>query len=350
MGGIHRRIHGLMARSIEAGLFPGASWLVEAGGLEASRGALGHAQIMPASRPMTADTIFDLASLTKPVCTGTLAMLFWQEGLLDPEDRMGDHLPQFSGGWRDDVTIAQVLSHSSGLPSGIPLSKLCREPGEVLERICEVEKAYEPGTRTLYSDTGFILMGKLLERVSGETLACLASRKVFSPLEMVNTAFNPASQLRERIAATQNHPERGVLVGEVHDGNAAFMGGVSGHAGLFSTVGDLAAFSRAMAGRGASLLDKGTIESATRIWSDDGENAYGLSWFKRKSPINMAGSLLSERAFGHTGYTGTSIWIDPARELVAILLTNRVHPDGAPERIPEMNRVRATFHDIAAGV
>lgn len=349
MGGINRRIQRLVAGSIETGLFPGASWLVEKNGLETSRGALGNAQIVPKSRSMKLDTIFDLASLTKPVCTGALAMLLWQEGLLEPDDRVGEHVPEFSGGWRDSVTIGQVLSHSSGLPSGIPLSELCRTPGEVLERICEVEKAYEPGARTLYSDTGFILMGKLLERLSGKTLDSLASGKVFSPLEMADTAFSPASQLRDRIAATQNHPERGVLVGEVHDGNAAFMGGVSGHAGLFSTVGDLAAFSRAMLGRGPSLLDRETIEAATRTWSDDGENAYGLAWFKRKYPINMAGSLLSERAFGHTGYTGTSIWVDPACDLVAILLTNRVHPGRAPERIPEMNRVRATFHDIAAG-
>jgi CubicO group peptidase (beta-lactamase class C family) len=350
MGRIHRKISRLISGSIAVGLFPGASWLVEKKGREESRGSLGNAQVVPIVRPMAGNTIFDLASITKPICTGTLSMIFWQDGILDPGEKVGQYLPEFSGAWRDDVTVGQVLSHSSGLPSGIPLSEVCSTRGEVLERVCKVEKAYEPGTRTLYSDTGFILMGGLLERLAGEALDSLASRRIFYPLSMVDTAFTPAAQLRNRIAATQNQPERGgVLVGEVHDGNARFMGGVSGHAGLFSTVDDLAAFSRAMLGRGATILDREIIERATETWSDDGDNAYGLSWFKRKSPINMAGTLLSDRAYGHTGYTGTSIWVDPAQDLIAILLTNRVHPERVPERIPEMNQVRARFHDIAGG-
>jgi CubicO group peptidase (beta-lactamase class C family) len=127
------------------------------------------------------------------------------------------------------------------------------------------------------------------------------------------------------------------------------MGGISGHAGLFSCLDDLATYSRMMLCAGNRLLKPGTIEDATRIWSDDGENAYGLSWFKRKSPINPAGEVFSPRAFGHTGYTGTSIWMDPDRDLFAILLTNRVHPERAEERIPEMNRLRGRFHDISAG-
>jgi CubicO group peptidase (beta-lactamase class C family) len=208
--------------------------------------------------------------------------------------------------------------------------------------------AYEPGGGTLYSDVGFILLGRMLEHISGREIDDLARERIFSPLGMKNTMYNPPAALQDCIAATQDIPERGgVQVGKVHDGNARFMGGISGHAGLFSCLDDLASFSRMIIGGGNELLESGTIDEATRIWADDGENAYGLSWFKRKSPINPAGGSLSPRAYGHTGYTGTSIWFEPDRRLFAILLTNRVHPDGPAERIPEMNRLRGKFHELS---
>jgi len=343
-------IRELVESSIRGGLFPGAVWLVERRGDLISLGSAGHSQLVPVERSMSEHTIFDLASLTKPVVTGTLFMLFWERGMLDPEKPVGHYIPRFRGGWRDNVMLKQLLSHSSGLPSGLPLSKICKDPSEVLGKVCEAERAYGPGSSTLYSDVGFILMGKILERVSGRELDQLAREEVSRPLGMGRTMYNPPGELREGIAATQELPERGgILVGTVHDGNAYFMGGISGHAGLFSCAGDLAEYGRMMLGTGRKLVKGETIELATRIWSDDGKNAYGLSWFKRKHPVNPAGTSLSSRAFGHTGYTGTSIWFDPERELLAILLTNRVHPRRAARRIPEMNALRARFHDLAAG-
>jgi len=343
-------IRELIESSIKEGLFPGAGWLVERCGTLISMGSAGHSQLVPVERSMSDRTIFDLASLTKPIVTGTLSLILWERGILDPEQPVGHYIPRFSGGWRDEVMLKHLLSHSSGLPSGLPLSKLCRDPSEVLAKICEAEGVYEPGSATLYSDVGFILMGKILERVSGRELDELAREEVFSPLGMDRTMYNPPGDLCGGMAATQDFPERGgVMVGNVHDGNAYYMGGVSGHAGLFSCVDDLADYGRMMLGTGVKLVGSKSIELATRIWSDDGKNAYGLSWFKRKHPVNPAGSQLTPLAFGHTGYTGTSIWLDPGKELLAILLTNRVHPRRAAERIPEMNAVRAGFHDLAAG-
>lgn len=350
MVGIQAEVRRLINESISSGLFPGAAWLVERGGEVKARGAAGSAETRPVRRAMTEETIFDLASLTKPIVTGTLSLLMWQRGCLSMAEGVGAHLPEFTGGWRDSVSLAQVLSHSSGLPSGLNLSELCADPSEVLNAICRAKNQYPPGTSTLYSDIGFILMGKLLEGASGMALDAMAKEEIFNPLGMKRTMYTPPPDLRGEIAATQDSPARGrVLVGEVHDGNAYFMGGISGHAGLFSCLDDLAAYCRMMLGRGRRILSQDTVSEATRIWADDGRNAYGLSWFKRKSPVNPAGSRLSDGAYGHTGYTGTSLWIDPASEFFALLLTNRIHPDRAPERIPEMNRTRRAFHDIAVG-
>ncbi len=322
--------------------------MVEERGRIAARGTAGRAQEVPVKRKMAQATLFDLASLTKPIVTGTCCMVLWQRGELSIEMPVRHYLPEFGGGWRNRVLVSQVLSHSSGLPSGLPLSKLCASPSEVLDRVCEAKMEYHRGSKTLYSDVGFILLGKLIERMSGVAIDALAKREVFDPLGMRMTMYKPGEELRELIAATEDVRSRGgVLVGEVHDGNAHFMGGVSGHAGLFSCVGDLARYCRMMLGRGPRVLSQDTVALATRVWADDGSNAFGLSWFKRRSPIDPAGNHFSEMAYGHTGHTGTSIWIEPTRDLFAILLTNRVHPDSAPDRIPEMNRLRAQFHDLA---
>lgn len=349
-GGVDERITSLIRSSICSGLFPGAVWLVQEGDGIVSRGQAGLAQRVPSQRHMRRQCIFDVASLTKPVCTGTIALKLWEGGELSPDEHFGRYLPQFSGGWRDGITLGQVLSHSSGLPSGLPIPKLCKDPSQVLDCICKAEMAYAPGSRTLYSDVGFILLGKLLERVSGKALDVLGNRVVFGPLGMDRTMYRPPRRLRPEIVATErSRSGRGALVGVVHDGSARFMRGVSGHAGLFSSIDDLAKFCRTMLGKGHAVLSRQTIERATSVWADDGENAYGLGWFKRRSPENPASRHFSKLAYGHTGYTGTSIWIDPARDFFAILLTNRVHNQTDAGRIPEMNRMRRRFHDLALG-
>lgn len=346
---IHRKVRDLITSSVSDGLFPGAVWHAEERGVILTEGHTGCAELGPQGREISSDSVFDLASLTKPVCCGTLCLLMSEEGRLDLGEPVGSYVPEFSGGWRDDVRVVQLLCHSSGLPSGIPLSRICREPGEVLDAVCRSEMAYAPGTRSLYSDVGFILLGKMLERLTGSPLDRLAQIEVFGPLGMDSSMFVPGPHLSDRLVATQQLASGQVLVGQVHDGNARFMGGISGNAGLFSSVADLCKFCRMMLGREGSLLSASTISEATRIWIDDGANAYGLSWFKRRSPENPASIHFSPEAYGHTGYTGTSIWIDPARDFFAILLTNRVHPLDRTERIPEMNRVRRRFHNMCLG-
>lgn len=349
MRGAHDQIEELIERKIDSSLFPGAVWLVERRGQIVSEGSLGHASIIPDKRPMSRDTIFDLASVTKPVCTGTLLLEMWEKGQIDIEDPVNAYVPAFSGGWKDEVHISHLLSHSSGIKP-ISFRDTCDDRSEVLDHICSAERAYEPGTKVAYIDLEFVFLGKILESIRQRPLDELAEEEVFAPLGMTNTMFRPPRGMRDRIAATQNSPDRRkVLVGEVHDGDAHFLGGVSGHAGLFSCVGDLARFCRMMLGHGPDLLSRETIEEATRIWSDDGVRAYGLSWLKRKGPIDPAGSAFSPKAYGHTGYTGTSVWLDPDKEMFAILLTNRVHPDRNADRIPEMNATRARFHELASG-
>jgi len=344
-------IEELIRASIKSGLFPGAAWLVEEGGRELGVGWMGHAEIAPGVRKMSRSTIFDLASLTKPVCTATLCLLMRDRGSLSFQEKVSAYVPSFSGGWRDGVRVSQLLSHSSGLPSGLDLRGICSDPSEVLDRVCEVQGAYPPGGKTLYSDVGYILLGKLLEGLLGSPLSQLARDQIFDPLGMSRTVFCPAPWLRQDIASTLYLPEQGkVLTGEVHDGNARFMGGVSGHAGLFSCLDDLRGFCRMMLGLGTPLLARGTIEEATRIWAADGENAYGLSWFKRRSGSSPFSLHFSEGAYGHTGYTGTSIFVEPERDLFAILLTNRIHPKDNRDRISEMNMVRREFHELALGV
>jgi len=347
---IDDKITCLIDSSISLGLFPGAVWLVEERGRVVSRGQVGLAQRVPSRKPMRRKSIFDVASLTKPVCTATIGLKMWEWGELSPDEPVGRHLPEFSGGWRDGVTVGQVLSHSSGLPSGLPIPKLCKDPSQVLDCICRTEMVYVPGSRTLYSDVGFMLLGKLLERVSGQALDTLGRRIVFEPLRMDRTMYRPPRRLRPEIVATErSRTGRTALVGVVHDASARFMGGASGHAGLFSCVDDLAKFCRMMLGKGQTFLSRQTIEKATSIWADDGANAYGLGWFKRRSPDDPASKHFSKSAYGHTGYTGTSIWIDPARDFFALLLTNRVHNQSDASRIPEMNRTRRRFHDMALG-
>jgi len=347
---IQGRIASLIGSSISSGLFPGAVWLVEEAGRLVSQGVAGLAQEVPQRIAMHETCVFDLASLTKPVCTATIALRMWEAGELSLDEPVKSYLPEFSGGWRNRVVLSQILSHCSGLPSGLPIPQLCKDASQVLGAICKARMEYEPGSRAIYSDVGFILLGKLLERVSGQSLDALGGQVVFRPLGMRRTMYRPPRRLRPDIAATQrSQTGRTALVGVVHDGTARFMGGVSGHAGLFSCVGDLGKYCGMMLGRGKRLLSSRTIQEATRVWAAHGRNAYGLGWFKRRWPENPASMHFSESAYGHTGYTGTSIWIDPARDFFAILLTNRVHSKSDGGRIPEMNRVRRKFHDLALG-
>ncbi|HWN42439.1 MAG TPA: serine hydrolase domain-containing protein [Thermoanaerobaculia bacterium] len=274
--------------------------------------------------PVTAATLYDLASLTKVVATTTMAMILVDEGRLDLDRQVRDFLPGFQSG---AVTVRHLLSHSSGLPALAPFFKEIRGKAAYVERIQAMDLVYPPGSRSIYSDPGVILLGEILEQIAGEPLDAFVRRRVLEPLGMKDTMYLPPPGLLPRIAPTEFDPWRGRLVhGEVHDENALAMGGIAPHAGLFSTAGDLSRFAQMMLNGGiGGVVSPETIELFTRK-AGIPESDRALGWDTKSAEGSSAGTLLSSSSFGHTGFTGTSMWIDPERQIYLILLTNRVHP------------------------
>ncbi len=339
------------------------------------------------SAPVTPETIYDIASLTKVVATATAAMILVERGMLALDDSVTRYVPEFVEPYdvatdplwtaRSEVTVRHLLAHTAGLPAYEKFFLRAREKAHVLEEALLLPLEEPPGLRTLYSDVGFILLGEILERVSKERLDSFCGREIFEPLGMRQTCFNPPQELRERIAPTEFDQtfRRRLVWGEVHDENAWVMGGVAGHAGLFATAGDLGRFCRMMLGEGkiegermAGGLERGpntqqliqpeTVREFTRpsfAKASEGRPSYdeaseggaaagtprGLGWDK-PSEASSSGRYFSAASYGHLGYTGTSVWIDPEKSLYVILLTNRVHPTRANEAI---RAVRPALHD-----
>jgi beta-glucosidase-like glycosyl hydrolase/CubicO group peptidase (beta-lactamase class C family) len=292
----------------------------------------------PAVKP---DTLYDVASLTKVVATTTMAMILVDEGKLDVRKPVSSFIPGFRGGAKDKVTVENLLTHSSGLEAWAPLYKEVHGKDEFLRKVVAMDLAYEPGTKSVYSDLGFFLLGEVLERVAGEPLDAFVTRRVFEPLGMTSTMFCPSKDLVSCIPPTERDAWRGRLVqGEVHDENAYAVGGVAPHSGLFSTAPDLARFAQMLLNGGVfenrRIVSRATVERFTRR-ADVPDSARAYGW-GTPSANSSAGDLLSSRAFGHTGFTGTSMWIDPERNLFVILLTNRVHPTRENDTIRQVRR------------
>ncbi len=309
--------------------FPGAVVAVARDGALVHLSAHGRLSFEAAAAPVRTDTIYDLASLTKVIVTTTLAMRYVDSGELLLARPISAYLPGASGGFADIVTPRHLLSHSSGLDWGAPLYLELEGRAAYVERILQMELVYEPGSKSLYSDLGFILLGEILERVGGAPLEELAARHVLGPLGMRDTSYRPPPDLLNRIAPTEKDEWRGRLVhGDVHDENAYAMGGVAPHAGLFGTAQDLARFAQMMLNGGVfehqRLASRATLEGFVAVTDVPGSSR-GLGW-DTPSGVSSAGTLMSRESFGHTGFTGTSLWIDASRKLFVILLTNRVHP------------------------
>ena len=293
---------------------------------------------------MKADTIYDLASLTKVIVTTTMAMVLVDEGRSTCRVRSA-FLPGFRGGDKDKVTVEHLLTHSSGVDWWAPLYKELTGQPAYVKRIVSMDLKYTPGEKALYSDLGLILLGEILERVAGQSLEAFARERLFAPLGMKDTTYRPGKELLPRIAPTEVVAERGGLVhGVVHDENAMALGGVAPHAGLFGTAPDLARFAQMMLNGGVydhkRIVSRATIERFTGEIRVPGSSRT-LGW-EKPTGDNSAGARLSPSAFGHTGFTGTSLWIDPARKLFVILLTNRVHPTRENNQI---RQVRKDAHD-----
>jgi beta-glucosidase-like glycosyl hydrolase/CubicO group peptidase (beta-lactamase class C family) len=337
-------LDGVIDRALAARAFPGGVVAVGKDGALVHLRPFGHLTYDAGSPSVQADTIYDLASLTKVVVTTTMAMILVDEGRLDITRPVSAFLPAFHGGNKDKVTVEHLLTHSSGVDWWAPLYKELSGQAAYVKRIVSMDLKYEPGEKALYSDLGLILLGEILERVAGQSLDAFARERIFAPLGFKDTQYRPGKALLPRIAPTEVVAERGGLVhGVVHDENAMALGGVAPHAGLFGTAPELARFAQMMLNGGVydhhRIVSRATVERFTgQIRVPGSSRAYG---WEKPTGDNSAGSFLSPSAFGHTGFTGTSIWIDPARKLFVILLTNRVHPTR------ENNQIRQVRKDVA---
>lgn len=339
----------ILDRAIAARAFPACSLAVTSRGELVACRALGRFTYDPSSAEVTTATLFDLASLTKVLATTAMAMILYERGLLDLQAPVTAVVPAFAKGQDDhdarrrEVTLRMLLAHSSGLPAYKKLFLHAESREEILQAALTTRLTAAPGTRAEYSDIGFIILGIALERLADESLDAFCQREIFGPLGMRHTTFNPAAILKNKIPPTADDRtfRHSIIQGEVQDENAGVLGGVSGHAGLFSTAEDLAIFAHAMLHGGHPILRLETVELFSRRESAPEGTSRGLGW-DTPSPPSQSGKYFSPRSFGHLGYTGTSLWIDPERQVSITLLTNRTWPDCQNQAIKQ---VRPAIHD-----
>jgi CubicO group peptidase (beta-lactamase class C family) len=339
----------IVSRGILAGGYPGASVVVGRKGYSVYQKGFGHLEWTNQSQTVSpTETIYDLASLTKVVATTTAAMILWEEGRLRLDAPVAAYIPEFTGGEKNRVTVRQLLTHQSGLPAGRNLWRIARTPAEARKAVIETSLARKPGTRVVYSDLGMDMLAFVVETAAGEKLDTFLEKRVYGPLGMTNTFFRPARTLVTRIAPTEVSPPRGYRIrGEVHDENAFALGGVAGHAGLFSTAADLSVFAQMMLNGGEYNGVRIVADSTVKLFTRRTAETRALGWDTADGQ-GGSGQFLSSRAFGHTGFTGTSIWIDPEREMFVVLLTNRVHAPRAPRPATVIMDVRHDLADAAA--
>ncbi len=324
------QIDGVVAAGIDAGEMPGCVVCIGRQGKIAYLKAYGYQQIEPEKSEMTIDTVFDMASITKPVATATSTMLLVHRGSLKLNDRVAEHLPEFAQNGKDQVTIEDLLLHQSGLTPDNALSDYEDGPAKAFENVYALSLRAEPKTKFMYSDVGFIVLAELIRKKTGQDVHEFSQENIFRPLGMSETGYLPRQELRERSAATEQREGRWMR-GEVHDPRAYCLGGVAGHAGLFSTAQDLAVFAQMLLNggeyNGKRILDTGTLDVMTAGY-EVSSGIRGLGWDKQTGYSSNKGDGFSERAFGHGGFTGTTFWVDPELDLFVIFLSNRLHPDG----------------------
>jgi len=330
---------------------PGAVVVIGHGGRIVYRRAFGYRALVPRRLTMRVDTIFDLASLTKVIATTTAIMQLLEQGKLRLEDPVANYWPEFGANGKDEITVREVMTHYSGLPPDLQLEPAWSGYETAMKMIEQASPINPPGTRFVYSDVNYETLGELVHRLSGEPLNVYCATHVFKPLHMRSTMFLPPASLRMRIAPTQYRDgDHGPLLwGVVHDPTAQDMGGVAGHAGLFSTADDLAIFAQMLLDGGRSdgvrVLTTMSVDKMTSSQTPAGKMAVrGLGWDIDTAFSSNRGGLFPAGSFGHTGFTGTSLWIDPFSRTYVILLTNAVHPEGKGNVIA----LRSQIADIAA--
>ncbi len=359
-------IGSLLAKAIAAGDFPSAVYAVAERGRIRFADALGFAVSTEQQHRATLETIYDLASLTKPLITGLLCARCAERGELNFDSPVANYLKQFERADKRALTVRQLLTHTSGLPAWRPLYITTNGQRErTLDVIADEPLDYESGTQVVYSDLGFITLGLLLERIIGASLAEIAQREIFAPLKLQRTFFNPDKAFLPDVAASEstgNAYERemcggnwgagdfkswreNLIWGEVHDGNAHFLGGAAGHAGLFSTALETLKLAEQFIGARTTLLAPETCQLFRQNMTSGLNEARSIAWQLAATEGSTAGDALPPDAFGHTGFAGTSCWVDAEHERIFILLTNRTHNRALP--FANINSVRRRFHALA---
>ncbi|MBL7093921.1 beta-lactamase family protein [candidate division KSB1 bacterium] len=331
----------LIETAIEKEEIPGAAILVARKGKIVTRKAFGFSQLIPEKKPMKIDQIFDLASVTKPVATATSIMIMIEQGHIRLSDKVKQYIPEFStfvdedGNTKKDARIWHLLTHTSGL---LPYTN-ANEAAKILGRPCDLDslvvyiaklnKTNPPGEKFHYSCLGFITLANIIKRITGQTVAEFSAKNIFEPLKMKHTFYTPAKEFKPLCVPTEVIDGK-PLIGVVHDPLARLQAGISGNAGLFSTADDMAIFAQMMLNKGkfngTRILSPLTVERKTELYPEVEFAGRGLGWDLNSAYATNGGDLFGPRSYGHSGYTGTSIWIDPETKTFVILLTNRVHP------------------------
>ena len=330
----------ILREGIARRAFPGASVAVTYQGRLVALKGLGRFTYDEGSPTVQADTIYDLASVTKVVATTTMAMLLYERGLLDLDAPLPAVLRDFQP---PGVTFRMLLAHSSGLPAYVKLFEQAHTREALLAAALATPPEAAPGARAAYSDIGFILLGVALETLAGESLDTFSAREIFGPLAITASGFCPPGKQRTAIPPTADEHDfrHRVIQGEINDENAGVMGGVAGHAGLFAPAEDVARFAECMLAGGSPILRPETVALFTKRQDSPPGTSRALGWDTPSQP-SQSGRYFSPRSFGHLGYTGTSLWIDPDRRLSVTLLTNRTWSDRSSQLIKE---IRPRFHD-----
>ncbi len=340
----------VLRSAIAAKAFPGAAVAVIHEGKLVTYKGFGRLTYDPASAEVQADTIFDLASVTKAVATTTMAMILYERGELELEATLCHVLPQICGtdARRRDITFRMLLAHSSGLPGYVRLFDVAKTRDALIAAALDTPLIAAPGTQAVYSDIGFLILGEALARIADEPLDRFCQREIFGPLGMSRTGFLPPQEGRKMVPPTEDDQtfRKRIIKGEVQDENASVMGGVAGHAGLFSPAEDVATFAHCLLNGGRPILRPETVALFTRPEDSPAGTSRTLGWDTPSRP-SQSGTMFSPRSFGHLGYAGTSLWIDPERQISITLLTNRTWPDRKSQAIKE---VRPAFHDAVMKV
>jgi CubicO group peptidase (beta-lactamase class C family) len=346
--GLAAKVAALLQCGVDERAFPGSVAAVAVGSDQFCV-AVGRETYDPSAPPTTTDAIFDVASLTKVVATTTAIMQLVETGALSLEDRAARFLPRLDQDRKKEITIRQLLTHTAGFPGPYEFYRFCRTPEQLIDSIYSLELVYRPGDRRLYDDISFMLLALIVERIVSASFDRFCEQSIFQPLQMANTGFRPQARQRQ-IIPTEIDPDRGGLLrGVVHDENAYVLGGVAGHAGLFSRALDLLRFATIMVGnneRNCKVLREESIRRVRQCEWRDREGEYGLGW-DRVRPHYM-GAVDDPDTIGHTGFTGTSIVISPRRALAIVLLSNRVYPERSdPAAVNSVRRqlVEAVLRD-----